>query len=141
MHAAEIIGKNHHMRPGELDTRFLGRGQRKRLAQMSEQAQVDAAQQRAQWIFSKFGYSAEQASDMIVDGVKRGKTRIMVGWDATIIDIWVRAFPRIFLNDAATALAMGSGVVGRHFVLPAGAVSAAAAGARLALRWYRRSKL
>jgi hypothetical protein len=30
---------------------------------------------------------------VIVDGVNRGKT---MGWDATIIDLWVRGFPRIF---------------------------------------------
>jgi hypothetical protein len=34
----------------------------------------DATQQRLRQVFDRFGYSAEEASDMIVDGAQRGRT-------------------------------------------------------------------
>ena len=43
--------------------------------------------------------SAKEAAAQILDGVKKGRTRIMVGEDAIIIDLLTRMFPRLVYND------------------------------------------
>ena len=47
----------------------------------------------------------------------------MVGWDAAMIDGWIRMFPRIFMSDIGAAIVMISSVVGQHYYLPLAALS------------------
>jgi hypothetical protein len=42
----------------------------------------------------------------------------MVGWDASIMDWWIRAFPRLFTTRAGSTLFMGTSVVGQHLAVP-----------------------
>jgi len=134
----QIVKANDNLEAGALDIRVARRtmsgAEARRLDGMTPQQRLAHVRERARWLFDTWGYSAEAAAGMIVDGVRAGQTRIMVGWDATIMDWWVRLFPRIFMSDAGTALVMLSSVVGRHFVLPATALAAAAAGYAYAKR-------
>eukprot|EP00041_Stephanoeca_diplocostata_P031991 m.1011804 g.1011804 ORF g.1011804 m.1011804 type:complete len:365 (+) comp24063_c1_seq1:133-1227(+) len=86
------------------------------------------AQEFTQKVFDSWGYSAEDAANMIVDGAKNKQTRIMVGWDAVMMDWWVRLFPRIFMTRLGGGLVMLTSLTTRHFFLP-GVLACAAAGA------------
>jgi hypothetical protein len=50
--------------------------------------------------------------------VVRKNTRIMVGWDASIMDWWIRAFPRLFTTRGGSMLLMGTSIIGQHLVVP-----------------------
>lgn len=63
---------------------------------------------------------------MIIAGVKGEKTRILVGWDAVIIDWWVRAFPRIFINPVGKVVVPLTAIILRKAYLPAAALTALA---------------
>jgi short-subunit dehydrogenase len=54
-----------------------------------------------------FRTTAKKAADIIIKGIKRNKRRIMVGFDAKIIDLLMRLFPQTTVKMAA--------VVSRHF--------------------------
>ena len=125
---------------GHFDTRFLDSAMPKseadKIRAMPGPQQEAVMKARARDVFSRFGYTSEEAADMIVDGTIARRTRILVGWDAVIVDWWVRAFPRIFLAPVMGKVAILSGVIGRHLVLPAGVLSAVGAG----LWWLLRSR-
>ena len=46
---------------------------------------------------------AERAAKVILEGVKAGNTRILIGEDARVIDVLVRLFPRLVYNDSFLA--------------------------------------
>ena len=61
------------------------------IEKMSEKEKFELQQGFVEGLFRRFGYSSKEAADMIVDGVLANKSKIMVGWDAVIMDWWVRA--------------------------------------------------
>ena len=63
---------------------------------------------------------------MILTGVQGNSTRIMVGWDAVIMDWWIRLFPRIFVNPVGKVLVPLTAIFLRRAYLPAAALSALA---------------
>lgn len=69
-------------------------------------------------IFDRYGYTSKEAANMIVDGVRAGKLRIRVGWDAVFVDWWVRAFPTFFLYDPFVAVVGLTSFLGRHVYKP-----------------------
>lgn len=48
-----------------------------------------------------------EAATLILDGMRAGKTRILVGEDAVIIDLLKRCFPRLIYNDWFMATVLG----------------------------------
>eukprot|EP01065_Artemidia_motanka_P000831 TRINITY_DN10393_c0_g1_i1.p2 TRINITY_DN10393_c0_g1~~TRINITY_DN10393_c0_g1_i1.p2 ORF type:complete len:345 (+),score=149.55 TRINITY_DN10393_c0_g1_i1:59-1036(+) len=79
---------------------------------------VAQAKQTQNKMYERFGYTAREAAVMILDGVKKGSTRIRVGWDAVYFDWWVRLFPRIFETQAGAGLVMLTSVVLRRLYGP-----------------------
>ncbi len=64
--------------------------------------------------------SAKVAAEIILNGVRNGRTRILVGEDAVVIDWLARMFPRMIYNDSfiVTVLfpwMMGARVIGSPF--------------------------
>ena len=93
---------------------------------MSDEKKLEYMKGKVADLFDIWGYSSDEAARMIVQGVKNESTRIMVGWDAVIMDWWVRLFPRIFNSNAGEILVALTSVVGRHFYFPAAVVFGAA---------------
>jgi hypothetical protein len=56
---------------------------------------------------------------MILDGVRGKHSRIMVGWDAVIFDVWVRLFPRIFASSVGKKVVGLTAVILRKSYWPA----------------------
>lgn len=129
----EIVKKNMAFSSENVDARFLKAAlpawKFREFEALDDDGKAEFVRERFQGVFDRWGYSAEQAADMIVDGVKAGKTRIMVGWDAVIMDWWVRAFPRMWNSQVGGAVIMLTSIVGRHFYLPAAGLLAAGAAA------------
>lgn len=48
-----------------------------------------------------FRTSAEKAANIIIKGIKQNKQRIMVGYDAKVLDILMRLFPKTVVNTSA----------------------------------------
>ena len=123
----EIARKN--MNLNELDERFLARGsftfswEKDEIEKMTDKEKLQFMRDRVTSTFERWGHSSDEAARIIVDGVKCGSTRVMVGWDAAMIDAWIRIFPRIFMSDIGAAIVMISSVVGQHFYFPLAALS------------------
>jgi NAD(P)-dependent dehydrogenase (short-subunit alcohol dehydrogenase family) len=136
----EIIRKNANLEA--VDMRFLKpvltTSDYNNLMAIQEPERSAAALEIVGGAFEKWGHSAKEAADMIVDGVVARKSRIMVGWDAVFLDLWVRAFPRIFVSPLGRLVSMGSSTVARHLVKPA---IVCAVGAYAGYRWHGGSKL
>lgn len=115
----EIPRKNMNL---DFDTRFFVKrmpsSERRRFEKMSKEEQHQYMKDRAAWLFEKWGYSSDEAARMIIDGTRSGSTRVMVGWDAAIMDWWVRLFPRIFNSDIGNVLVAMTSVIGRHVYVP-----------------------
>eukprot|EP00940_MAST-03C_sp_MAST-3C-sp2_P000555 g555.t1 len=115
----EIPRKNLNL---DFDKRFFTArmlsSERKAFESMTNDEQYQYMKDRAAWLFEKWGYSSDAAAQMIIDGTISGNTRVMVGWDAVIMDWWVRLLPRIFMSEAGKFLVGLTSVVGRHFYVP-----------------------
>jgi len=124
----EIPHKNLNL--DQADTRFVKnkmlRSELNAFDSMSEDEQLEYMRGKVADLFQIWGYSSDEAARMIIGGVKSETTRIMVGWDAVIMDWWVRLFPRIFMSNAGEILVAATSVVGRHFYFPAAVVFGAA---------------
>ncbi|ONM50690.1 SDR family NAD(P)-dependent oxidoreductase [Nocardia donostiensis] len=46
-------------------------------------------------------HSPEMAAQTIVDGVRKGRGRVLIGWEATLLDLFVRAIPSTYQRIAA----------------------------------------
>eukprot|EP00928_Gymnodinium_smaydae_P075815 TRINITY_DN58827_c0_g1_i1.p1 TRINITY_DN58827_c0_g1~~TRINITY_DN58827_c0_g1_i1.p1 ORF type:complete len:337 (-),score=44.48 TRINITY_DN58827_c0_g1_i1:84-1094(-) len=139
--ATEIVGKAfiYQVDSRALNKRFA-RLDASRLNAMSDEEKQSIVQAETETLFKKYGYSSKAAADMIVDGVRAGKLRILVGWDAVIMDWWVRAFPTLYWYDAGAALVFISSVIGRHFYGPLAIVTLLASFLRFR-RFLPRSRL
>eukprot|EP01062_Namystynia_karyoxenos_P078063 TRINITY_DN7984_c0_g1_i1.p1 TRINITY_DN7984_c0_g1~~TRINITY_DN7984_c0_g1_i1.p1 ORF type:complete len:356 (+),score=99.95 TRINITY_DN7984_c0_g1_i1:137-1069(+) len=84
--------------------------------------------------YERFGYTAAEAAEMIMDGVRAGSTRIRIGWDAVYFDWWVRLFPRIWETQAGAGLVFVTSAVLRKFYGPLFGAGAAATVWRLTSR-------
>eukprot|EP00004_Rigifila_ramosa_P005139 TRINITY_DN1560_c0_g1_i2.p1 TRINITY_DN1560_c0_g1~~TRINITY_DN1560_c0_g1_i2.p1 ORF type:complete len:324 (-),score=65.77 TRINITY_DN1560_c0_g1_i2:9-848(-) len=51
-------------------------------------------------MYNTFGITSPEAARVILDGVRRDQTRIMVGYDAPIFDWWVRVCPHLHVQSA-----------------------------------------
>ena len=116
----EIARKNLNM--PEVDDRLLEElppwDRTALLAVPEGEARVAALKAIVTKSFDQFGLTAPKAAAVIFEGVRRKQTRVLVGWDAAIMDLWVRLFPRIFATKSGQALLMGSAVVGQHLLVP-----------------------
>lgn len=65
-----------------------------------------------------------KAAAIIFEAVRRKQTRVLVGWDAKVMDLWVRGFPRIFASASGKALVMVTAVIGYYLIIPAAVVAA-----------------
>ena len=121
----EIPRKNLNL--NELDDRFLRRGLtlpwEVKIDKMTDEEKLQFVRERVRDMFDRWGHTSDEAARIIVDGVKCGSTRVMVGWDAAMIDAWIRMFPRIFMSEIGAAIVMITSVVGRHYYLPLAALS------------------
>lgn len=115
----EIAGKNLAM--DNADARFLDvmpPWERRKLEGMNDADRVVAVKSKVAESFNRFGTTAAKAASIIVSGVVAKKTRVLVGWDAHIMDWWIRLFPRIFMSFWGRAVVMGSSIIGQHLVVP-----------------------
>jgi NAD(P)-dependent dehydrogenase (short-subunit alcohol dehydrogenase family) len=101
----------------QLTKRFPS-SRREQFEQMTDEDKLDSVQNAAQDAFRRFGKTSKEAADMIIDGVQAGKLRILVGWDAVIMDWWVRMFPTIVMSETGAAIVGITSVVGRHVYKP-----------------------
>ena len=130
----EIVGKNFNI--VEADERLvrssplLSAAQRAKFEAADPAGRVRFMREKAADAF-KLGISAQQAANEIIDGVVAGRTRVMVGWDAVLMDWWIRAFPRAFLWPFGLGEAVFfSTILARHLVLPGTAFALAVLGWR-----------
>lgn len=117
----DIIRANSNLEA--IDMRFLEptltRSQYNDLMAKAEPERSTAALEAIGGLFERFGVSSKEAADTIIDGVLAGKSRIMVGWDAVFLDLWVRAFPRIFMTPLGRLISYGSSALASHLFIPA----------------------
>mmetsp|Transcript_11088 Transcript_11088/g.12691 ORF Transcript_11088/g.12691 Transcript_11088/m.12691 type:complete len:357 (-) Transcript_11088:288-1358(-) len=71
------------------------------------------------------GLSAKDAATDIINGMRSGSTRMLIGEDAYVIDVLARLFPRAIYNDAFIVGVIGpsclmASKIGRPFGLPVG---------------------
>lgn len=131
----EIAKKNLNI--DDADMRFLDLlppGEARELASLPDAERILRVKRRVGDTFERFGTTAAKAASIILDGVVWKRTRVLVGWDAYIMDWWIRLFPRVYNSRLGRALVMGTSVVGQHLVIPG---AAAAAAALAYARWGR----
>lgn len=60
--------------------------------------------QNASAMFDKYlaTHSPEMAAQTIVDGVRKGRGRVLIGWEANLLDLFVRAVPSAYQRISAT---------------------------------------
>lgn len=60
--------------------------------------------QNASAMFDKYlaSHSPEMAAQTIVDGVRKGRGRVLIGWEANLLDLFVRAVPSAYQRISAT---------------------------------------
>ena len=82
------------------DIRFLDvlpPWERAELETMSDAERTVAVKKKVAQGFNTFGTTAAKAASIIVSGVVAKKTRVLVGWDAHIMDCWIRLLPRLYV--------------------------------------------
>lgn len=122
----EIVGVNMDM--PDADERFIEDMppwvRAELLAVPEGEARIAALKAKASQAFNRFGLRAPKAAAIIFDAVRRKQTRVLVGWDATVMDLAVRLFPRIFASASGTALVLVTGWFGQYLIIPAAVVAA-----------------
>jgi len=69
-------------------------------------------------MYKILGSSSVRAAGEIIQGMKKDSTRIMVGYDAPIIDMWVRLFPRLYMTAIGTSLMGATALFGGRLLTP-----------------------
>lgn len=87
----------HCVHPGHIGTNILASAKINPTQQENQQrgmfARPDASQEEQGAAFRENGMHASRAAQIILDGVRKRRSRIFVGWDAKLIDLAQRLMP------------------------------------------------